>query len=233
MDSSKNGDTEQQIAATTRKIQVEKKVLSRNDEVAQSNREWLERHGVVGFNLISSPGTGKTLLLEKTLTALAGQVNCAVLVGDQQSDNDARRLSGKGAKVQQIETGSSCHLDAERISKFLPQVIDSTTQLLLIENVGNLICPASYRLGETFKVTLLSVTEGEDKPVKYPAVFARADIVIITKIDLLAVLDFNLQACLDNIRKINPKAQIFQLSAKEGSGITQWVDYLKSVVRQK
>lgn len=223
------GSDQEDNIGNRRTVQVEKKVLSRNDEVAQSNFEWLGRHGTIGLNFISSPGTGKTLLLEKTLIALDGQIQCSVLVGDQQSDNDARRLAGKGAKVQQIETGSSCHLDAERVSKFLHQVVTEETRLLFIENVGNLICPAAYRLGEKYKVTLLSVPEGEDKPVKYPAVFARADIVILTKIDLVSVLEFDLDCCLANIRSINPGAKIFQLSAKTGVGMNEWITHLKTI----
>lgn len=229
MNTNQRDSAEKENDKSTRKVQVEKKVLSRNDEVAQSNYEWLSRHGTIALNFISSPGTGKTLLLEKTLSALAGEIECAVLVGDQQSDNDARRLADKGARVQQIETGSSCHLDAERVSKFLHQVVFDTTRLLFIENVGNLICPAAYRLGEKYRVTLLSVPEGEDKPVKYPPVFARADIIILTKVDLVEVLEFDMQACLNNIKSINPTAKVLQLSAKTGVGMDQWLGCLREI----
>lgn len=208
-------------------IEIERKVLEKNDELADRNRQWLAERGIISFNIISSPGSGKTLLLEKTLSALNGKISCAVIVGDQQTDNDARRLQGKGAKIRQIETYSSCHLNADQIFKVLPEVADNKTKILFIENVGNLICPAAFDLGENIKIALLSVTEGEDKPLKYPVLFSEAEIVIITKIDLVPYLDCELDNYRENIRLINPKARIIELSAKTGDGMAEWLEYLK------
>jgi len=164
-----------------RTIMLEQKILSKNDEIADRNRAWLEERGVVTINIISSPGSGKTYLLERTLERLRGEIGCAVITGDQQTDNDAKRLEGKGAVVKQIETISSCHLDAEQVSRLLPETIDDETRILFIENVGNLVCPSAFDLGEQFKIALLSTTEGEDKPVKYPSLFTQAPVVVLTK----------------------------------------------------
>jgi hydrogenase nickel incorporation protein HypB len=223
-------DTPSSEAART--VKVEKKVLSKNDEIAAVNRSWLEDRGVVALNFISSPGTGKTLLLEKTLEALRGKVPCGVIVGDLQTDNDAKRMAGKGARVHQIETISSCHLDAARIAPLLPEVVGDDVKLLFIENVGNLVCPASYDLGESFKVTLLSTTEGEDKPVKYPVIFSRAKVVVITKMDLAPHVEWNRDRCLGYISQVTPAAKVFELSAKSGTGMEAWVGFLQSLVKR-
>ncbi|OVE73642.1 hydrogenase accessory protein HypB [bacterium B17] len=211
-------------------VQVEKKVLMHNDEIAEQNRQWLAERGVVAVNIISSPGSGKTMLLEKTLERLNGTIKCAVITGDQQTDNDAKRLQGKGAEVTQIETINSCHLDAERIQQILPDTVKDGTQLLFIENIGNLVCPSSFDLGENFKIALLSVTEGEDKPVKYPTLFSRAAIAVLTKMDLVPYLDWDLKACRDYLRKIQPGIFVFELSAKTGDGMDAWIDYLSKLV---
>lgn len=213
-----------------RTITLEEKVLAKNDELASINREWLAKRGIVAVNLISSPGSGKTYLLEKTLERLAGRIQCAVITGDQETDNDARRLSGKGAKVVQIETHSSCHLDAARIAKVLPSVIDEQTRLLFVENIGNLVCPAAFDLGEAFKIALLSVTEGEDKPAKYPSLFSQAGAVVVTKTDLLPHLEYDLAKCRGFIRKMRPGIFIFELSAKTGGGMDAWIQYLEGLV---
>ena len=210
----------------SRTIKVEKKVLDKNDHIAQCTRDWLHSRAISTLNFISSPGSGKTMLLEKTLEMLTGRVPCAVIVGDQQTDNDAKRLSGKGAEVRQIETGHTCHLDAERVEKVLPEVIMHDTRLLFIENVGNLICPGAFDLGEDRKVVLLSVAEGEDKPLKYPSIFARAEVVILTKTDLAPHVEWDRKLALQNIRKAAPGAYVFELSAKTGEGMERWVDYL-------
>ena len=210
-----------------RSVQVGEKVLKRNDEVASENRRYLQERGIKSLNMISSPGSGKTLLLERTLEMLRGEIACAVIVGDQQTDNDARRLAGRGAPVQQIETGNTCHLDAQRVAPCLAKVISADTRLLFIENVGNLICPGSFDLGEDQKVVLLSVTEGEDKPAKYPAIFSRAAAVVITKIDLVPHLDWDRGRCLRYLEKVAPGAAIFELSAKSGEGMPAWIQYLK------
>ena len=209
----------------TRTVTLESKVLSRNDEKAEENRAWLARNDIVAINLISSPGSGKTLLLERTLERLRGRVACSVIVGDVQTDNDARRLDGKGAAVRQIETHGACHLDAERVGKLLPDVA-AGTRLLFIENVGNLVCPSAFDLGEDFKVALLSTPEGEDKPAKYPALFAAAPVVVLTKMDLAVHLDWDLGKCRDYLRRIHPGVYIFELSARTGQGMDAWIDYL-------
>jgi hydrogenase nickel incorporation protein HypB len=213
----------------TRDVRLETKVLSMNDAVAAANRDWLRERNVAALNLISAPGTGKTLLLERTLERLRGKIPCAVVTGDQRTDNDARRLQGKGAPVAQIETLNACHLDAERVRRAMPDVIREDTRLLFIENVGNLVCPAAYDLGETCKVALMSVTEGEDKPVKYPALFTRSPTVIVTKTDLLPHLDWDMELCRNCIRRVQPSARIIELSAKSGQGMDAWLEYLARV----
>ena len=215
-------------------VKVEQSVLKRNDEAAIENRAWLDARRVTAVNLISSPGTGKTTLLEKTLAALARRnIGCGVIVGDVQTDLDAQRLSGKGAQVRQIETKNSCHLDALRVGQLLPEVVLEETRLLFIENVGNLICPASFNLGEDFKAALLSTTEGEEKPLKYPSIFSRAKVVILTKCDLIPHLDFDLVKCRENIAKAAPQAAVFELSAKTGEGLDKWVDYLADAAKTR
>ncbi len=209
-----------------RVIELERKVLEKNDIAAEMNRDYFTKNGIVAVNIISSPGSGKTMLLEKTLERLKGKVPCAVIVGDVQSDNDARRLQGKGAKVHQIETRSSCHLNAEQVAKALPKVIDRKTKILFLENVGNLVCPAAFDLGEDFKIALLSIPEGEDKPVKYPVIFSTAKLVVITKTDLLPHIDCDVKMMRKYIRQINPGVFIFELSSKTGEGMDAWIDYL-------
>jgi hydrogenase nickel incorporation protein HypB len=205
---------------------LQQKILSRNDEQAERNRAWLSEHGVVAVNLISSPGSGKTYLLERTLERLRGKVSCAVITGDQRTDNDARRLQGKGAPVRQIETINSCHLDAEQVGRLLPEVAGDGVKLLFIENVGNLVCPSAFDLGENFKIALLSTTEGEDKPVKYPTLFSNAPVAVLTKMDLVPHLDWNAAACRAALRQVRPGVFIFELSAKTGLGMEAWLDYL-------
>jgi hydrogenase nickel incorporation protein HypB len=215
-----------------RTIILEKKILSRNDEVAEQNRAWLNERGVIAINLISSPGSGKTYLLERTLERLQGKLKCAVITGDQKTDNDAKRLEGKGAVVKQIETISSCHLDAEQIAKLLPETIDDTTKILFIENVGNLVCPSAFDLGEHFKIALLSTTEGEDKPAKYPSLFTQAPVAILTKMDLAPHLDWDLAACRRYLRAVRPGVFVFELSAKTGEGMDRWIDYLEGLASE-
>ncbi|MFH0878340.1 MAG: hydrogenase nickel incorporation protein HypB [Lentisphaerota bacterium] len=210
----------------TRTIEVEKKVLAKNDEAAERNRRWLAERGVVAVNLISSPGSGKTYLLERTLDRLKGKVACAVITGDVQTDNDARRLMGRGAPVEQIETRGACHLDAIKVGALLPKIVKKGLQLLFIENVGNLVCPAAFDLGENFKIALLSVAEGEDKPLKYPVLFSDAGVVIITKMDLVPHLDWDLKKCRKYIQQVHPGVHIIELSAKTGEGMDAWIEYL-------
>ncbi len=210
-------------------IALEQKVLAHNDAVAATNRQWLAARHVVAINLISAPGAGKTLLLEKTLERLRGRVPCAVIAGDQETDRDAQRLRGKGAPVVQIQTHSACHLDAQQVQAVLPEVVRDDTRLLFIENVGNLVCPAAFDLGEHFKVALLSATEGEDKPLKYPALFSLAGVVVLTKLDLAPHLDWDRAACRQNVQRIHPGVFMFELSAKTGAGMDAWLDYLATL----
>lgn len=224
-DNHSHGDSHSH-AGETRVVRLERKVLSRNDEIAARNREWLRERNVTALNLISSPGAGKTLLLERTLEALRDRVPCAVITGDQQTDNDARRLQGKGAPVRQIETISACHLDAERVGALLPEVVTQDIRLLFIENVGNLVCPSAFDLGESFKVALLSATEGEDKPLKYPVLFSLAPVVVLTKMDLAPHLDWDISVCRNNLRNIRPGVFVFELSARSGQGMNEWIEYL-------
>lgn len=216
--------------ADTRVVTLERRILSKNDERAARNRLWLAERGVVALNLISAPGTGKTFLLERTLERLSGTVRCAVIAGDQKTDNDARRLRGKGATVVQIETLSACHLDADRVGQVLPEVVTEGTRLLFIENVGNLVCPTAFDLGEHFKVALMSVTEGEDKPVKYPSLFTLAPVVVLTKTDLIPHLDWDLAKCRSFLNKVHPGVFVFELSARTGAGMDAWTDYLRKLV---
>jgi len=209
-----------------RRIEMERSLLARNDEIAARNRAWLTSRGIVALNLISSPGAGKTRLLERTLDLLRGRLACAVVTGDLQTDNDARRLADRGAPVRQIETRSSCHLNAGHLRDVLPEVAPPGTRLLFIENVGNLVCPAAFDLGEHFKVALLSVTEGEDKPLKYPTLFSAAQIAILTKTDLIPALDWNLAECRKALQAVHPGMFVFELSAKTGAGMDGWIDYL-------
>jgi len=210
----------------TRTVSVEERVLARNDEAATENRAWLAQRGIVALNLISSPGTGKTFLLERTLDRIRSRVACAVITGDQQTDNDKRRIARTGVPVEQIETHDACHLDAVRVGQTLPLVTRPDTRLLFIENVGNLVCPAAFDLGETFQVALLSTTEGEDKPVKYPTLFTQAQVVVLTKMDLAPHLDWDLAACRRAIQSVHPGVFVFELSAKTGDGMDAWCEYL-------
>ena len=214
----------------TRVVTVEQRVLARNDELAAQNRAWLKECGIVALNLISSPGTGKTLLLEKTVARLKARIGVAVITGDQQTDNDKRRIARTGVPVEQIETHDACHLDAARVGEVLPRIIRPETKLLFIENVGNLVCPAAFDLGENFKVALLSTAEGEDKPVKYPVLFASAEVVVLTKMDLAPHLEWDLAACRRAIQSVHPGVFVFDVSAKTGAGMDAWCDYLLRLV---
>ena len=215
----------------TRTLTLERKILSQNDERAAENRAWLAEHGITAINLISAPGTGKTYLLERTLERLAeAGIACAVITGDQKTDNDAKRLEGKGAPVLQIETISSCHLEAERVGEAMREVANPETKLLFVENVGNLVCPTAFDLGENFKIALLSVTEGEDKPAKYPSLFTQAPVTILTKTDLIPHLDWDLAKCRQILRQVHPGVFLFELSAKSGEGMDEWIGYLRRLV---
>ena len=207
-------------------IPLERKVLGENDRIAAALREEFQRRGIFCLNLISSPGAGKTLLLEKTLEGFAPGRRVAVLTGDIQTDNDARRLARYGFPVQQITTAGACHLDARMVERHLANWDLSSIGLLLIENVGNLVCPTSYDLGEDAKVVILSVAEGDDKPLKYPGIFHRAELLVLSKIDLLPYVPFDIAAARDNARRVNPAIEIVEVSSTTGAGLDAWRAWL-------
>jgi hydrogenase nickel incorporation protein HypB len=209
------------------RVPLEKKILSENDRIAAELRTRFAESGTLCVNLISSPGSGKTTLLEKTLERLPQNHHVAVLTGDIQTENDAKRLKGFGFPVKQITTGGTCHLDARMIERNLTEWPVDRLDFLLIENVGNLVCPASYDLGEAAKVVLLSVSEGEDKPLKYPSIFFKSELVIITKTDLLPYVPFDLMAAEENTRRVHPEAEIMRVSCINGDGVEGWLDWLQ------
>ncbi|HUA19447.1 MAG TPA: hydrogenase nickel incorporation protein HypB [Bryobacteraceae bacterium] len=209
------------------KVEVQQKVLSENQRIARSLRDAIHEHGIYCANFISSPGAGKTLLLERTLASFPPAARVAVLTGDIQTDNDAQRLVRYGFPVRQISTGGCCHLDARMVERALEGWDLAALNYLFIENVGNLVCPASYDLGEHDKIVILSTTEGEDKPLKYPATFSRAGLVILNKIDLLPYVSFDVNVARENIRKVHPGAEILELSATTGAGFPQWEQWLE------
>jgi hydrogenase nickel incorporation protein HypB len=214
---------------TTRIVELRQGVLKKNDELARKLRERFNASGVLVLNLVSSPGTGKTAFLERTLRELhQSGARVAALVGDLETDNDARRLAASGAPVRQINTHGICHLDAEMIDKHLDGWNLVDLDYLFIENVGNLVCPSSYDLGERIRVALLSVTEGEDKPLKYPTLFNSADAAIITKIDIAEAVGFDRAAALQSIDSIRPGIRVFETSARSGAGMDTWLAYLKA-----
>ncbi len=215
---------------TTRIVELRRGILKKNDELAASLRSRFSAAGVLVLNIVSSPGTGKTALLEATLRELRGRgARVAALVGDLETDNDARRLASSGAPVRQINTHGICHLDAEMVGKHIDEwrTLDlGALDYLFIENVGNLVCPSSYDLGERIRIVLLSVTEGEDKPLKYPGLFNSADAAVITKIDIAEPCGFDRGLAFRNIHEIRPGIDIFETSAKTGQGMHEWLDYL-------
>lgn len=214
-----------------RVIEVRERIMARNDELAAGVRARLDAAGVVALNLVSSPGSGKTLLLERTLEALGEELAIAVVTGDIQTQNDADRLARHTDRlVQAVVTGGACHLDASQIAQALDAIDLESTRLLFIENVGNLVCPASWDLGEAAKVTVFSVTEGEDKPLKYPKTFRVSSHVVINKIDLLPHVDFDLDLAMANAASVNPALRFFTTSARTGEGLDGWFDFLRELV---
>ncbi len=208
-------------------IQVEKKVLNENQIVAAKLRESFQQNGIFCFNIISSPGSGKTALLERTLERLPRDSRVAVLTGDLQTENDAKRLERFGFPVKQIITGGTCHLDARMVEKHLAEWDLAKLDTLIIENVGNLVCPTSYDLGEAFKVVMLSVTEGEDKPLKYPSIFFKSELMILNKIDLLPYVPFDPAKAKENARKVHPGMEILDVSCTTGAGLDEWLQWLE------
>lgn len=215
------------MSVTPRVLEIRQKVLSKNDELARRLRARLHAHGVFTINLVSSPGTGKTRLLEETLRRLVARgLRVHALVGDLATDNDAQRLARSGAPVRQILTQGRCHLEAEMIATHLEAWDLDAIEVLFIENVGNLVCPSSYDLGEDVRVALLSVTEGEDKPLKYPAIFNSADVALVTKLDLAEACETDLALLRDNLQAVRPGIEVFETSARTGAGLDAWIGFL-------
>jgi hydrogenase nickel incorporation protein HypB len=210
-----------------RTIKVEQDVLLQNNMLAQRNRGWFEAKGVLALNLVSSPGSGKTSLLERTITDLKDETTISVIEGDQQTLNDADRINATGADVVQVNTGHGCHLDADMVHKAVHKLEDLDGSILMIENVGNLVCPALFDLGEAAKVVIISVTEGDDKPMKYPTMFAASGLCIINKIDLLPYVNFDADKCEESARQVNPNLEFLRVSATTGEGMDQWYDWLR------
>lgn len=203
-------------------------MLAKNDRLAERNRGWLAGRGIFALNLMSSPGAGKTTLLERTLRDLAGRLPISVIEGDQETTRDAERIRATGARVVQINTGSGCHLDADMLSRGLTQLDPPSHSVVFVENVGNLVCPSLFDLGERAKAVILSVTEGEDKPLKYPHMFRAAELMLLNKIDLLPHLTFDVERCLADARRVNPRIEILQVSATRGDGMDAWYDWLRA-----
>lgn len=213
--------------ASRRIVDIEKDILAKNNHIAAHNRAHFAAASILALNLVSSPGSGKTTLLTHTLQRLASQINCAVVEGDQQTSNDADRIRATGVPAIQVNTGKGCHLDAQMVHDALHQLSPQDNSLLFIENVGNLVCPASFDLGERHKVAVLSVTEGEDKPLKYPHMFAASSLMILNKIDLLPWVSFDVEACIRHARQVNPGIEVIQLSATTGAGMESWFAWLE------
>jgi hydrogenase nickel incorporation protein HypB len=214
-------------AAEARRVLVEEDILGRNDALADGNRQRLVERGIFALNLVSSPGSGKTTLLCRTIEALAGRLPVAVIEGDQQTSMDAERIRATGAPAIQINTGKGCHLDAAMVGLALDRLDPADDSLLLIENVGNLVCPAAFDLGEAHKVVILSVTEGEDKPLKYPDMFAAASLMLVNKCDLLPYLAFDVDKALEYAHRIKPGLEVIRVSATSGEGMEDWLAWLE------
>ncbi len=211
----------------SRIVRFEQNVLAKNNLIAERNRGWFEGRGILALNLMSSPGAGKTTLLERMLADLSKEVWLSVIEGDQETARDAERIRRAGAQAIQINTGSGCHLDAQMISAALRKLAPPAHSLVMIENVGNLVCPALFDLGEAEKVVIMSVTEGEDKPLKYPHMFRAAGVMLVNKIDLIPHLEFDIERCCQFAREINPKLEIMRVSARTGDGLDAWYRWLR------
>ena len=214
----------------TETISLEQKVLAKNDLIAEQNRQWLAERTILALNVTSSPGAGKTTLLERTIRDLGGDTPVAVIEGDQETLLDAERIRTAGARAVQVNTGAGCHLDADMVHRALHALDPEPDSLLLIENVGNLVCPALFDLGEQSKVVVISVTEGQDKPLKYPHMFAAAGLVIINKIDLAPYVTFDLETCAGYVRSVNPGVEVLPVSATSGDGIDAWYDWIRTAI---
>lgn len=213
----------------SQKVDINEDILSDNNLLAVKNRSYFEAKHIIAINFVSSPGSGKTSLLEKTITKLKDQIKFFVIEGDQQTSNDAERIHKTGASVVQINTGSACHLDAHMVSHGVKELKPAENSIVLIENVGNLVCPALFDLGESFRVVVMSTTEGEDKPLKYPYIFSSAQLCIINKIDLLPYVDFDLNKAINYAKQINPKLTFFSISVTKEDGLEEWLNWVQSV----
>lgn len=211
----------------TRMVQIEQDILGKNNTYAHENRRWLAEQGIFALNLVSSPGSGKTSLLVRTLTDLKNELRLSVIEGDQETAQDADRIRATGCAAIQINTGKGCHLDAHMVGHALESLKPHAASILFIENVGNLVCPAAFDLGEAYKVAILSVTEGEDKPIKYPDMFHAANLLLLNKIDLLPYLQFDVEKCIAYARRVNPSIQVLQVSATTGEGMQDWYQWLR------
>ena len=220
------------LMSAPRTVRVEQDILARNDAIAAASRRELEGRGIFALNLVSSPGSGKTTLLLRTIEAWANRTPVAVIEGDQQTSRDANRVRATGTPALQINTGKGCHLDAQMVASAIAALALADESLLLIENVGNLVCPAAFDLGEAHKVAILSVTEGDDKPLKYPDMFHAADVVLVNKIDLLPYVDFDLDAAVEHAQRVRPGVTVFKVSAKTGQGFDGWMAWLDRAAAQ-
>ena len=209
-------------------VQIEQDILGKNDAYAAANRARLLERGILALNLVSSPGSGKTTLLTRTLTDLRDELVLSVIEGDQQTSNDADRIRETGARAIQINTGKGCHLDAHQVGHAIDHLAPEEGSVLFIENVGNLVCPAAFDLGEAHKVAILSITEGEDKPIKYPDMFHAADLMLLNKIDLLPYLQFDVERCIAYARRVNPRLQVLSVSATSGEGLDDWYAWIRA-----
>ncbi|MES9963432.1 MAG: hydrogenase nickel incorporation protein HypB [Candidatus Sedimenticola sp. 20ELBAFRAG] len=212
----------------TKMVQIEQDILGKNNEYADSNRRFFNDHGIHTLNLVSSPGSGKTTLLTRTLSDMKEELPLSVIEGDQQTANDADRIRATGVKALQINTGKGCHLDGHMVGHALETLKPEDGGVLFIENVGNLVCPAAFDLGEAHKVAILSITEGEDKPVKYPDMFHAADLMLLNKVDLLPYLDFDVDKCIEYARRVNPKIKVIKTSATTGEGMDAWYQWIRA-----
>jgi hydrogenase nickel incorporation protein HypB len=216
---------------SSRTVLLEQKVLARNDEQAAKNRSWLAERDLLAVNLMSSPGSGKTTLLERTIRDLSGRVEVSVVEGDQETTFDAERIRATGCRVVQINTGAGCHLDADMLARALRTLDPPPSSVVFVENVGNLVCPALFDLGESARVVVMSVTEGADKPLKYPHMFRTADVLLLNKTDLLPYVEFDVSRFREYLNKVNERAQVVQVSAARGDGIHDWYGWLRERIR--
>ncbi len=214
-------------ASPGKTVSLEKEILEKNNRIAERNRQGFHAGNILALNLVSSPGSGKTTLLERTILDLGQRIPFLVIEGDQETTNDAERIRATGCKVVQVNTGTGCHLEADMVARGIGELQPPANSVVMIENVGNLVCPALFDLGEKSKVVILSVTEGDDKPLKYPHMFRASDIMILNKMDLLPYVQFDLDKCVEYARQVNPNIQIFQLSATTGEGLEIWYHWLQ------